>query len=210
MPSRTLNLTLAAAVVGGALTLPQAASAKSMTFTVTTASHSSDAAKTELPYQGTSSSRWSLAKPTKAADNRFRVSIGNGVVWGLGYINVRGTFAAQASSDIDSCSLTAPTGSDEYPAVAPAPLMLGLNKDPDNGKPVFVFTGQHATLGNPYFGTGCNTSVSAEPDGDVTTLEYVKPALFRKKSFSLKLAGSSMEGGIAYRWTTVFKFKRVR
>lgn len=138
------------------------------------------------------------------------MSIGNGIVWGLGYVNVNGTFAAQASSDIDSCSLTAPTGSDEYPAVAPAPLMLGLDKDPDNGKPVFVFTGRHATLGNPYFGTGCNTSVSAEPDGDVTSLKYVKPALFRKKSFSLKLAGSSMEGGIAYRWTTVFKFKRVR
>jgi hypothetical protein len=73
-----------------------------------------------------------------------------------------------------------------------------------------VFTGQHATLGNPYFGTGCNASVSAEPDPETTSLKYVKPSLSRKKSFSLKLAGSSMEGGIAYRWTTVFKFKRVR
>jgi hypothetical protein len=52
--------------------------------------------------------------------------------------------------------------------------------------------------------------VSAEPDPETTSLKYVKPSLFRKKSFSLKLAGSSMEGGIAYRWTTVFKFKRVR
>ena len=94
--------------------------------------------------------------------------------------------------------------------VAPAPLMLGLNKDPDNGRPAFVFTGQQATLGNPYFDTGCNTAAVGEPDGEVTSLKYVKPSLFRKKSFSLKLAGSSMEGGIAYRWTTVFKFKRVR
>lgn len=210
MPSRTLNLTLAAAAIGGALILPRAAVAKQMTFKVTTASHTSNAAKTELPYQGSSSSHWSLAKPTKAADNRFRVSVGNGVVWGLGYVNVSGTFAAQASSDMDSCSLTAPTGSDEYAAVAPAPLMLGLNKDPDNGRPAFVFTGRHATLGNPYFGTGCNTSASGEPRGEVTSLKYVKPSLFRKKSFSLKLAGSTMEGGIAYRWTTVFKFKRVR
>ena len=117
MPSRTLNLTLAAVVLGGALLLPQTAGAESATYKVVAATHTSNAAKTELPYQGSSSSHWSLAKPTKAADNRFRVSIGNGVVWGLGYVN--GTFAAQASSDIDSCSLTAPTGSDEYPAVAP-------------------------------------------------------------------------------------------
>jgi hypothetical protein len=210
MPRRTLNLTLAAAAVGGALILPQAAVAKQMTFKVTSATHTSNAAKTELPYQGSSSSRWSLARPLKTADNRFRVSIGNGIVWGLGYVNVNGTFAAQASSDTDSCSLTAPTGSDEYGLIAPAPLMLGLNKDPDNGKPAFVFTGQHATLGNPYFGTGCTTGVSGEPDGEVTSLKYVKPSLFRKKSFSLKLAGSTMEDGIAYRWTTVFKFKRVR
>ena len=210
MPRRTLNLTLAAAAVGGALILPQAALAKTTTFKVVSATHASNAAKTELPYQGSSSSRWSLARPTKAAPNRFQVSIGPGIVYGLGYVNVNGVFAAQASSDIDSCSLTAPTGSDEYGMVAPAPLMLGLNKDPDTGKPAFVFTGQHATLGNPYFGTGCNTSVSAEPDGDVTSLKYVKPSLFRKQAFSIKLAGSTMEGGIAYRWTTVFKFKRVR
>ena len=203
MPRRTLNLTLAAAAVGGALILPQAALAKTTTFKVVSATHASNAAKTELPY-------WSLARPTKAAPNRFQVSIGPGIVYGLGYVNVNGVFAAQASSDIDSCSLTAPTGSDEYGMVAPAPLMLGLNKDPDTGKPAFVFTGQHATLGNPYFGTGCNTSVSAEPDGDVTSLKYVKPSLFRKKAFSIKLTGSTMEGGIAYRWTTVFKFKRVR
>jgi hypothetical protein len=210
MPRRTRNLTLAAALAGGVLILPQAATAKPVTFKVTSATHSSNAAKTELPYQGSSSARWSLAKPTKQADNRFQVSVGNGLVWGLGYANVRGVFAAQASSDIDSCALTAPTGSAEYGMVAPAPVMLGLNRDPDTGKPAFVFTGQQATLGNPYFGTGCNTGVSGEPDGDVTALKHVKTSLFRKKAFSIKLAGSSMEDGIAYRWTTIFKFKRVR
>jgi hypothetical protein len=210
MPRRTLNLILAGAAVGRARVRPPTAGAKSATFKVTAATHSSNAAKTELPYQGTSSAHWNLAKPTKAANNRFQVSIGPGIVYGLGYVNVSGAFAAQASSDMDSCSLSAPTGSDEYAAVAPSPLMLGLNKDPDTGRPAFVFTGQQATLGNPYFGTGCNTGVSGEPDPEVTSLKYVKPSLFRKKAFSIRFAGSTMEDGIAYRWSTVFKFKRVR
>ena len=194
--------------MGGALALPQAA--KNATYRVVAATHSSNAAKTELPYQGSSSAKRSLARPTKAADNRFRVSVGHGVVWGMGMVNVTGAFDAQASSDIDSCTLSAPTGSAEYPAVAPQPLMLGLNKDPDDGRPAFVFTGVHATLGNPYFGTGCTTSVTGEPDPETTSLEYVKPSLFRKKAFTLRFAGSTMEGGIAYRWSTTLKFKRVR
>jgi hypothetical protein len=44
----------------------------------------------------------------------------------------------------------------------------------------------------------------------VTALKHVKASVFRKKAFSIKLAGSSMEDGIAYRWTTIFKFERVR
>ena len=94
--------------------------------------------------------------------------------------------------------------------VAPAPLMLGLNKDPETGKPAFVFTGQQATLGNPYFGSGCRTGISGEPEAEETGLKYVRPSLFRRKSFSIKLAGSTREDGIAYRWTTVFRFKRQR
>ena len=210
MPRRILNLTVAAALAGGALILPQAATAKPVTFKVTSATHSSSAAKTELPYQGSSSASWRLAKPTKQASNRFQVSIGNGIVWGLGYVNVDGVFAAQASSDTDSCALSAPPGSDEYPMVAPAPVMLGLNKDPETGRPAFVFTGRQATLGNPYFGSGCRTGITGEPAAEKTGLKYVKASMFRKRAFSIKLAGSTMEDGIAYRWTTVFKFKRLR
>lgn len=210
MPRRTLNLTLAGAVAGCALILPQAATAKQATYRVTAASHSSNAAKTALPYQGSSSASWKLARPTKEADNRFRVSVGNGVVWGLGSVNVNGTFAAQASSDTASCGLTAPTGSDEYGMVAPGPVMLGLNRHPQTGRPAFVFTGQQATLGNPYFESGCRTGVSGEPEAETTAMKDVRPSLFRKKSFSIRLAGSTIEDGIAYRWSTVFKFKRVR
>jgi hypothetical protein len=206
MPHRNRNLILTAALAGPlALASPAAAT----TFKVTSVEHSSSAAKTDLPYRGTSSARWSLAKPTKEANNRLSVARGGGLLFGSGMVNVKGVFQAQASSDIDSCSLSAPTGTEEYPAVAPMPLMLALTKDPQ-GRPTFAFTGVHATLGNPYFGTGCSTSLTGEPDADITNLKRVKASLFRKKRFTLRFAGSSNDGGIAYRYSTVFKFKRVR
>ena len=204
---RHRNLILAAAAAGGALLIPQTASAA--IYRVVQASHSSNAAKTDLPYQGTSSARWSLAPRTKDANNRFSVTRGGGLLFGAGSVNVRGVFDAQASSDTDSCSLSAPTGSEEYRAVAPMPLILALTKDPQ-GRPAFAFTGSRATLGNPYFGTGCNTPLTGEPDGDVTNLKRVKASLFRKKAFTIRLAGSTAEGGIAYRYSTVLKFKRVQ
>ena len=204
---RHRNLILAAAAAGGALLIPQTANAA--IYKVVQASHTSNAAKTDLPYQGTSSARWSLAPRTKDANNRFSVSRGGGLLFGAGSVNVKGVFDAQASSDTDSCGLSAPTGSEEYPAVAPMPLILALTKDPQ-GRPTFAFTGIRATLGNPYFGSGCSTSLTGEPDSDVTNLKRVKGSLFRKKAFTIRLAGSTAEGGIAYRYSTVLKFKRVR
>ena len=121
---------------------------------------------------------------------------------------MRGTFSASATSDTDSCSLSAPTGSQEYPAVAPLPLILAVTKDPQ-GRTVFAFTGVRATLGNPYFGSGCSTSLTGEPDGDTTNLTYVKPSVFRKKRFTVRIAGASTEAGITYRYSTVFKFAKV-
>lgn len=125
-------------------------------------------------------------------------------------INVRGTFAAQATTDWPaSCSLTAPTGSMEYPAVAPMPVMLSIARDPQ-GRPVVAFTGMHATLGNPYFGTECSTSNSAEPDGDITQLKRIKASIFKRRLITLRFAGQTSEEGIAYRWSTVFKLKRIK
>jgi hypothetical protein len=140
------------------------------------------------------------------ANHRVR---GGGLLFGSGMVNVKGVFEAQASSDIDSCSLSAPTGSEEHPAVAPMPIILALTKDPQ-GRPTFAHTGAFATLGNPYFGTGCSTSLTGEPDADTVNLERVTASLFRKKAFTLRFAGSSADGGIAYRYSTVLKFKRVK
>src|SRR5215208_481615 len=207
MPRTVPNLILLSALAGS---LAAASPASAVTFKVTSVQHSSSSSKTDLPhYQGSSSATWSLAKRTKDAPNRLSIARGGGLIFGSGTINVRGTFTASATSDTDSCSLSAPTGSEEYPAVAPLPLILAVTKDPQ-GRTVFAFTGVHATLGNPYFGSGCSTSLTGEPDGDTTNLTRVKPSIFRKKRFTIRIAGASTEAGITYRYSTVFKFTKVR
>ena len=207
MPRVLPPLILASALAGS---LAAASPAAAVTYKVTSVVHSSSSAKTDLPhYQGTSSASWSLAKRTKQEPNRLNVVRGGGLLFGTGLVNVRGTFNASASSDTDSCSLTAPTGTTEYPAIAPQPLILAVSKDPQ-GKTVFAFTGVLATLGNPYFGSGCSTSLTGEPDSDTTNLKRISPSLFRKRRFTIRIAGASTEGGIAYRYSTVFKFAKVR
>jgi len=205
MPHRSL---IAAAALGATLLAAPAASAT--TYKVVSVKHSSSSQKTDLPfYQGSSSASWSLAKATKDANNKLEVARGGGFVTGGGIVNVRGVFDAQATSQTDSCTLHAPTGSTEYSAIAPQPLILAVAKDPQ-GRVNFAFTGVHATLGNPYFGSGCSTSLTGEPDGDTTNLKPIKASLFRKKRFTIRIAGSSTDGGIAYKYSTVFKFKRIK
>ena len=207
MPRTITNLILFSAVAGS---LAAASPASAVTYKVTSVKHSSSSSKTDANhYQGTSSATWSLAKRTKEAPNRLTVARGGGLIFGSGMVNVRGTFTASASSDTDSCSLSAPTGSQEYPAVAPQPLILAVSKDPQ-GKPTFAFTGVHATLGNPYFGSGCSTSLTGEPDPDDTNLKRVSSSLFRKKHFTIRFGGASTEAGITYKYSTVFKFAKVR
>jgi hypothetical protein len=70
--------------------------------------------------------------------------------------------------------------------------------------------GLHASLSNAYFGTECSTSVSGEPDADTTGVKAVSPKLFKRKKITLTYAGSSNDEGIAYRWSTVFRLKRVK
>jgi hypothetical protein len=41
-------------------------------------------------------------------------------------------------------------------------------------------------------------------------MKVISPKLFKRKAITLKFAGASNEDGIAYRWSTVFKLKRVK
>jgi hypothetical protein len=63
---------------------------------------------------------------------------------------------------------------------------------------------------NPYFGTACSTSTSGEPDVNGMQMKVISPRLFKRKAITLKFAGAGNEDGIAYRWSTVFKLKRVK
>jgi hypothetical protein len=88
---------------------------------------------------------------------------------------------------------------------------LTIGPDPNgSGRTFATFLGTQATLDNPYFGTECSTSLTGEPDADTTELKAVSPKLFKRKTVTLMYAGATNEGGIAYRWSTVFKLKRVK
>jgi hypothetical protein len=195
-----LALTVTAAI-------PASAQARSSTFKVVSATHSSSASKTDEHYSGSSTTTWKLPKPAKLTVNYL---MGKPVaqVW----LHVRGTFTGTAATDWPgNCSINAPTGSDEFSAVAPDLVPLTIGPDPNGtGKTFATFLGQQATLGNPYFGTECSTSLTGEPDANTTAIKPVSPKLFKHKKITLRFKGSSNQDGIAYTWSTVFKLKRVK
>jgi hypothetical protein len=194
----------------------RSAGAKSYKFRVVAVTHSSSSKKNEPPfYVGSSTATWHLARATSKAPNRITVNIGPGFSGGLGYINATGTFTAQATTNRTNgqCQLTAPTGSKQYPAVAPGRFPLTVS-------PAFVGKGRfgvaigpggdvYATLGNPYFPSECSTSLSGEPDADVSSLISVPQAIFTHLNVTLRFAGSSSAQGIDYRWSTTIKLKRI-
>jgi hypothetical protein len=201
------RLTASLLALAAAAALPAAAEARSPIFKVVSATHSSSSSKTDEHYQGSSTASWKLPKPARLAVNYLGAKP-VAQVW----LHVRGTFTAQAATDWPGhCSLTAPTGSDEYSAVAPDLVPLTIGPDPNGtGKTFATFLGQQATLGNPYFGTECSTSLTGEPDANTTSIKAVSPKLFKHRKVTLRFAGSTNEGGIAYHWSTVFKLERVK
>ena len=205
---------LALLAVAGLAAVPAAASAKTTTFKVVKATHTSSAAKTSTApvYTGESSSTWSLARATAQAPNRLSLQSGGGQTSGLGRVNVQGVFSGSASGAWgEPCSLSAPTGSTEFAAVAPEAFELQVQPDPAKPSRLsVVFNGRHASLGNPYFGSECSTSVDAEPDLRRTQTLSVAKSAFKRKTVTLKWTGSTSEDGLAYRWSTTIVLKRVR
>ncbi len=194
----------------------RSAGAKSYKFRVVAVTHSSSSKKNEAPiYVGSSTATWHLARATSKAPNRITVNIGPGFSGGLGYINATGTFTAQATTNRTNgqCQLTAPTGSKQYPAVAPGrfPLTVSPAFAGRNRFSVGIGPGgnTYATLGNPYFPSECSTSSSGEPDADVSQLIKVPQAIFTHLNVTLRFVGSSSAQGIDYRWSTTIKLKRI-
>jgi hypothetical protein len=125
------GLVVAAGVAACLIVVPQAAAFTS-TYRVVAVTHSSSARTNDPPYYtGSSTSTWKLAPPTKKAPNLLEVSVNGPIALGIGTVNVRGVFKAQAKSNRPgNCSLTAPTGSKKYPLVAPGPFQLSVGPDP--------------------------------------------------------------------------------
>src|SRR5215210_2028854 len=146
MNPRLTGTLLAATVIAA---VPATAQAKNPTYKVVSVTHSSSSAKSDEHYTGTSTSTWKLPKPA-----RLSIWFLNGKPVGQVWLHVRGTFTARATTDWPgSCSLSAPTKSEEFPAVAPDLVPLTIGPDPNGtGKTFATFLGQQASLGNPYFG----------------------------------------------------------
>jgi len=211
------------AALGLALMLVPAAAgsqaAKTYRFRVVSVTHHSSSQKTESApyYTGSSTSGWHLAAATRKAPNRISVMTGGFYYGGIGTVNARGTFTAKADTNFggraNSCGLSAPTGSTDYPAVAPGRFPITIGQDPSASHRALVGIGPggdvYATLGNEYFGTECSTDISGEPDSDVTRLKSVPKSLFTHRLVTIKFAGSTNKDGIAYSWSTVIKLKRI-
>ena len=218
-PIAVVGLLVGAVVAGvsaqvGATAPTTAASAA--TYRVVGATHTSSARKDDPPfYAGSSTASWKLAPPTADASNLVTVTIDGPVPMGLGSVNVRGVFKAEAKTpDHPQCSLTAPTGTKEYPAAAPGPFLLAIGPDPKSSSRVIVAYGVGVTLlaslSNGYFGTECSTSVSGQPSSDRLTVKSVPKSLFRQKVVVLRYAGATSKEGIVYRWSTTFTLKRIK
>jgi hypothetical protein len=215
-----VSLVFAAVTVGtaGAATTDSQSGARATAqfrFRVVAVQHTSSSQKDDPPfYSGHSTSRWSLAKPTRKAPNVIGVSFLPSLITGLGTVNVKGVFTAEATSNRPAhCALTAPTGSRDYPAVAPGPFVLGVGPDPASNSRALVAIGLGmaipASLSNPYFGSECSTSITGEPDTDDMNLFRVPKSVFRKATVTLRSSGSTNKNGIAYTWSTRITLKRI-
>jgi hypothetical protein len=191
------------------------AAASVATYRVVGAIHTSSARKDDPPfYAGSSTSSWKLAPPSKKAPNLVEVTL-TPIVSGLGTVNVRGVFKAEATTrDNPPCSLVAATGTTEYPAAAPGPFVLAIAPDPKSSSRVLVAYGVwvtlFASLSNGYFGTECSTTVSGEPSTDLLTVKSVPKSLFRQQVVVIRYAGATNKEGIVYRWSTTFTLKRIK
>jgi hypothetical protein len=214
-----VSVALAAVTVSSAAaaTDPQSGSRATaqFRFRVVAVQHTSSSQKNEAPlYTGRSTSTWRLARATRRAPNVIGVTLLPSLITGLGTINVAGVFTAEATTNRPGqCTLRAPSGSRDYPAVAPGPFMLAVGPDPRSRTRAIVAIGLGAaipaSLSNPYFASECSTSTTGEPDVETMHLFRVSKTVFRRTTITLRSAGSTNRNGIAYSWSTTITLKKI-
>jgi hypothetical protein len=191
------------------------AATKTYRFRVVAVTHVSSSRKEDSPqYTGSSSSSWQLAPAAKRASNTITVTVGPGFARGLGRINVRGTFTAQAASNRPggTCSLTARSASQQYAAVAPGRFTLTFAQSPKvkaRARAVIGLRGAvYATLGNPYFPSSCSTGLTGEPPPAATHISLVTKTKLAQRVLTIVYGGKRSKAGITDRWKTTIRLKR--
>ena len=214
MPKLRLALTCAAVL---AAALPSAASAKTVTgyrFKVVKATHTSSASETNgsfYHYTGTTSESWKLRGKSKDVANAGDVFFGVG---GIVQLNVNGVYRDDVhttfgDSNDSTCSLTAPTGSSDYPAVAPESVSVNFIQKSRNGSVQVGWNFPMASLQNAYFGTECSHPDAEFPD-DKYFLDRISAKTLRKKKFTLVNSGTPGGKYGNYTWRTTVTLQRVK
>ncbi len=191
------------------------AAQKQYRYRVIAATHSSSSKKNDLPfYTGSSTSTWHLAPATKRAPNVVSLALAGRpypITQGLGTVNINGVYTLDATDrQYGHCQFSAPTGSKDYPAVAPAPFVLAIGQDPKapNRAIVGIPYAVYATLGAPY--GQCATSLTGQPDPDTTSLTSIPKSVLGHAIVTIQFAGHTSSGGIDYTWSTTIKLKLIK
>ena len=199
MLGRLTALTTAVAVL-----VPAAADAA--VYRVVKATHESSSTKAEDGYSGTSTVTWKRTKQRSLV----QVNGSGSQLSGGGLVKVRGAYSIDVTTDFPGrCAWTTRTGDDEYGGVAPEPFNLMVTPDPRRaGRTLVSLTAARASLGNQWLGTECSTSISGEPDVEVTNAKSVAPKTFKRRTVKLRFAGRTNDEGVDYRWATTLVLKR--
>jgi hypothetical protein len=207
-----------AAVAAVTLLVPvSAASAKSRgfayTYKIVKATHTSSVSERSSHFTGTSTETWTLGPKDKAGafmNAGYFSSAPGAPGTGLFTLAEKGVYKDSVQTDWPaSCSLTAPSGSFDYPAVAPEGMMIAMVQKRFGGPVQVAFAQQIADLQNPYFGTECSHPDTTDPP-ESAFFTMVSPNLFKKRTFTVVNAGHP--GGTAGNttWKTSLTFKRVK
>jgi hypothetical protein len=191
------------------------AAPKHYRYRVIAATHNSSSQKNDPPfYTGSSTTAWHLAPATRKAPNVVGLTLAGRpypITQGLGTVNVSGVYTIDATDrQYGHCQFSAPTGSKDYPAVAPAPFLLAIGQDPKAPTRAIVGIGfaAQATLGPPY--GQCATSLTGQPDAETTSLTSIPKSLFGRATVTVKFGGHTSTGGIDYTWSTTLKLKLIK
>jgi hypothetical protein len=211
-------LPLLAASAALAALVPAAASAKATAFQasykVVKATHTSSVSETNgsfNDYNGTSTASWHLGKARDGYPNSgYFGTSGQAPGSGLVSLSIKGVYADEVHTTFgqpggdpneNNCSLTAPTGSSDYPAVAPSSAMITMIQKRRNGPVTVGFVFPMASLENPYFGTGCSHPDTVFPDDKYFIRTYPLKT-FQHKRFTLVDSGAPGGKYGNYKWKT--------